>query len=231
MRGALRLALIAGAAALALGGAGVTAALLDVPTDARPLQDPPQDPPQTPPAEPAPAGDPAPDRPVPVTPPGGADSIAAAVAAAQETEQSPPTTAQPETKADDDEAEEKTVAAAPAAAEPEGTPGRRQRRRYAIVQAVDKVTAETMRFEVEVNGRPVAFNKTLIFRARACEVSASDERARDAVAYMEISAQPRGGAPSQDVRQLFRGWMFASSPGVSGLQHPVYDAWVVGCRG
>jgi hypothetical protein len=48
---------------------------------------------------------------------------------------------------------------------------------------------------------------------------------------MEISAQPRGGAPAQDVRQLFRGWMFASSPGVSGLQHPVYDAWIVGCRG
>jgi hypothetical protein len=118
--------------------------------------------------------------------------------------------------------------AAPASTEPEGPPGLRQRRRYAIVQAVDKVTAETMRFEVEVNGRPVAFNKTLIFRARACEVSASDEIARDAVAYLEISAQPRGVA--QEPRQLFRGWMFSSSPGVSALQHPVYDAWVVGCR-
>lgn len=226
MRRALRLALIAGTAALALGGAGVTAALLDLPQDARPVQDP-QDPPATAPAEPAPAGDPAPDRPVPVTPPGGADSIAAAVAAAQQDEGRAETPAEDEDEAEDAE-EEAAVVAAPA--EPEGPPGRRQRRRYAIVQAVDKVTAETMRFEVEVNGRPVAFNKTLIFRARACEVSASDERARDAVAYMEISVQPRGGAPVQDVRQLFRGWMFASSPGVSGLQHPVYDAWIVGCR-
>ncbi|MBU2352566.1 MAG: DUF2155 domain-containing protein, partial [Alphaproteobacteria bacterium] len=181
----------------------------------------------TPPAEPAPAGDPAPERPVPVTPPGGADSIAAAVAAAQQDDRRAETPAEEDDEAEDAE-EEAVVVAAPA--EPEGPPGRRQRRRYAIVQAVDKVTAETMRFEVEVNGRPVAFNKTLIFRARACEVSASDERARDAVAYMEISVQPRGGAPVQDVRQLFRGWMFASSPGVSGLQHPVYDAWIVGCR-
>lgn len=228
MRRALRLALIAGTAALALGGAGVTAALLDLPQDARPAQDP-QDPPATPPAEQAPAGDPAPERPVPVTPPGGADSIAAAVAAAQQTEQRAETPAGEEDEAED-EAEEAEVEVVAAPAEPEGPPGRRQRRRYAIVQAVDKVTAETMRFEVEVNGRPVAFNKTLIFRARACEVSASDERARDAVAYMEISVQPRGGAPVQDVRQLFRGWMFASSPGVSGLQHPVYDAWIVGCR-
>ncbi|WP_125256900.1 DUF2155 domain-containing protein [Brevundimonas fluminis] len=230
MRRALRLALIAGTAVLALGGAGVTAALLDLPQDARPVQDP-QDPPQAPPAEQAPAGDPAPERPVPVTPPGGADSIAAAVAAAQESDRAPASISQAEEKADEDEAEEGEVAVEAAPAEPEGPPGRRQRRRFAIVQAVDKVTAETMRFEVEVNGRPVAFNKTLIFRARACEVSASDERARDAVAYMEISAQPRGGAPAQDVRQLFRGWMFASSPGVSGLQHPVYDAWIVGCRG
>lgn len=224
MRRPLRLALVAGAAVLALGGAGVTAALMDRPIDARPLQDPPQDPPATPPAEPAPAGDPAPSQPVPITPPGGAESITAALNAAQGETAAQEADDEEEAEAEEEEAET-PVEAAPA--EPEGPPGRRQRRRYAIVQAVDKVTAETMRFEVEVNGRPVAFNKTLIFRARACEVSASDERARDAVAYLEISAQPRGG---QEARQLFRGWMFASSPGVSGMQHPVYDAWIVGCR-
>jgi hypothetical protein len=31
-------------------------------------------------------------------------------------------------------------------------------------------------------------------------------------------------------RQIFRGWMFASSPAVNGLQHPIYDAWIVGCK-
>ena len=114
--------------------------------------------------------------------------------------------------------------------QPAGPPGRRQRRRVAIVEAVDKVTAETMRFEVEVGGRPVRFQKTLIFTARACEVSAPDERVEDSIAYLEVSIQPRGLLQSAEPRQIFRGWMFASSPAVSGLQHPIYDAWVVGCK-
>ena len=65
--------------------------------------------------------------------------------------------------------------------------------------------------------------------ARACEVSGPGEQTEDSIAYLDISLQPRatvGGEP----RQLFRGWMFASSPSVSGIQHPVYDAWVVGCK-
>ena len=85
-------------------------------------------------------------------------------------------------------------------------------------------------FEVEVGGRPVRFGKTLLFKARACEVSASDEMTEDAIAYMEVGVQPRGLAAPTEARQVFKGWMFASSPSVSGLQHPVYDAWVVGCK-
>ena len=87
-----------------------------------------------------------------------------------------------------------------------------------------------MRFEVVVGGRPVRFQRSLIFTARACEVSASDEQVEDAIAYLEVSVQPRGTLQNSDPRQIFRGWMFASSPAASGLQHPTYDAWVVGCR-
>ncbi|HWW12213.1 MAG TPA: DUF2155 domain-containing protein, partial [Brevundimonas sp.] len=99
-----------------------------------------------------------------------------------------------------------------------------------IVEAVDKITAERMRFEVEVGGRPVRFQRTLIFTARACEVSASDEQVGDSIAYLEVSLQPRGVVQTAAPRQIFRGWMFASAPAVNGLQHPIYDAWVVGCR-
>lgn len=115
--------------------------------------------------------------------------------------------------------------------QPEETeePQARPRRPIAIVQAVDKITAETMRFEVEVGGRPVRFNGALIFTARACEVAAPDERDEEAAAYLGISLQPRGAVQPQ-TRQLFRGWMFASTPGLSSIEHPVYDAWVVGCR-
>ncbi|HST92198.1 MAG TPA: DUF2155 domain-containing protein, partial [Brevundimonas sp.] len=63
-----------------------------------------------------------------------------------------------------------------------------------------------------------------------CEVSAPDEQVTDAVAYLDVAVQPRGILRSNDPRQIFRGWMFASSPAINGLEHPVYDAWVVGCK-
>jgi hypothetical protein len=81
-----------------------------------------------------------------------------------------------------------------------------------------------------VGGRPVRFNDSLIFSARACEVSADNELVSDAIAYMDISLQPKGTAAASEPRQIFRGWMFASSPSVSGIQNPYYDAWIVGCK-
>jgi hypothetical protein len=216
-RRGLFLAGVTAAAILACGGV-VASALNDLPQDARPV-DPTaelnrQTPQTTPPAEPAPEAAPAPAAPIAITLPAGP----AAVAAAEDEAEAE--------KADD----EKAAQTAQVAPEVSTTPGRRQRRRVAIVEAVDKITAERMRFEVEVGGRPVRFQKTLIVTARACEVSASDEQVGDAIAYLEVSIQPRGVIQTTSPRQIFRGWMFASSPAVSGLQHPIYDAWIVGCR-
>jgi len=210
--------ILAGVAVLALGGSGavVASALNDLPQDAVPVQDPTAalNTQPTPPApvEPAPQGTPAPASPVAVTPP--APSIVIA-----------------EDKIDEEAVEEEKAAAPETKrVETPAEPARRQRRRVAIVEAIDKITAESMRFEVEVGGRPVRFQKTLIFTARACEVSAPDEQVSDAVAYLEVSLQPRGVIQVSEPRQIFRGWMFASAPAVNGLQHPVYDAWVVGCK-
>ncbi|OYW92159.1 MAG: hypothetical protein B7Z13_10680 [Caulobacterales bacterium 32-67-6] len=116
------------------------------------------------------------------------------------------------------------------AIEQPATPARRQRRKFAVIQAIDKTTAETMKFEVEVGGRPVRFNRNLIFSVRACEVSTPDELTEDAIAYVDVSLQSRGANQPAEPRQIYRGWMFASSPAVSGLQSPNYDAWVVGCK-
>ncbi|MFC5343464.1 DUF2155 domain-containing protein [Brevundimonas staleyi] len=166
--------------------------------------------------EAAPAGDPAPARPIAITPP-----TPTVVMAGEEDE----ATAEEAAKADEDEGESEADKAKRLAAE---TPTPRQRRRVAIIEAIDKITAESMRFEVEVGGRPVRFNQALIFTARACEVSASNELVEDAIAYVDVTLQPKaaGTAP----RQIFRGWMFSSTPAISGLQHPIYDAWVVGCK-
>lgn len=108
----------------------------------------------------------------------------------------------------------------------------RQRQRYdvAVLQAVDKVTAETIRFEAPV-GQPVRF-KSLILTVRACERTAADEPADDAIAYLSVDSQPlpQTGRPNTGPRQVFRGWIYASSPGLNGPEHPVYDAWLITCR-
>jgi hypothetical protein len=169
--------------------------------------------------EAAPAGDPAPAVPIAITPP-----TPAIETAALEEEKADSEEAGDEDKEDEDDESEEDKAKRLAA----DTPVPRQRRRVAIIEAIDKITAESMRFEVEVGGRPVRFNQSLIFTARACEVSAENELVSDAIAYVDVTLQPKaaGAAP----RQIFRGWMFSSTPALSGLQHPIYDAWVVGCK-
>jgi len=117
-----------------------------------------------------------------------------------------------------------------AAAEKPAEPTRRGRSGAAIIQAIDKVTAETLRFEAPI-GQPIRY-KTLVFTVRACETTAADEDSPDSVAYMTIESQPKsltGRAPPAP-KTVFRGWMFASSPGLNPLQHPVYDAWLIACR-
>lgn len=199
---------------LATGGGGVASALQDAPQDARPadpvgdLMRNPQPAPETPPV-----ATPAPVAPIVVTPlPEDAPLTPILVPEAV-----------PETE---EVAETETVKAPEEPAKPE----RRQRRRVAVIQAIDKITAQSMRFEVEVGGRPVRFDQALIFTARACEISGAGEQVDDSVAYVEVTLQPRPGIQAAQPRQIFRGWMFASAPSVSGLQHPLYDAWVVGCK-
>ncbi|PXA82807.1 DUF2155 domain-containing protein, partial [Caulobacter sp. D5] len=109
-------------------------------------------------------------------------------------------------------------------------PAKRGRYGVAIIQALDKVTTETMRFEVPV-GQPIRY-KTLVFTVRACEATASDEVAPDQIAYVTIDTQPKAlpGRAAPAGRQVFKGWMYASSPGLNPLEHPVYDAWLIACK-
>lgn len=104
----------------------------------------------------------------------------------------------------------------------------RSRQGVAIIQALDKVTAVSIRFAVPV-GQQRRW-RGLVFRVRACETTAPDEPMRDSVAYVEIFAQPRARDGAVDPRRIFQGWMFASSPALSELEHPLYDAWVISCQ-
>ena len=113
---------------------------------------------------------------------------------------------------------------------PPPPPLKRPRHQTAVLQAVDKVTAETLRFEAKV-GQPVRY-KTLVFTLRACETTADDENYSDQLAHVEVTSQPKAvsGRERPAARQVFRGWMSASSAGLNPLEHPVYDAWLIACK-
>lgn len=143
----------------------------------------------------------------------------------------PPVAAPPlEPEPEPEPEEEEEVRAPEAKAAPEPPPAKRIRHNVAILQAIDKITAETLRFEAKV-GQPVRY-KNLVFTVRACERATADEAMEDAIAYVEIDSQPRAapGRSTPPARRAFRGWMYASSPGLNPLEHPVYDAWVITCR-
>lgn len=138
-----------------------------------------------------------------------------------------PVTAPPVDDEDKKPASGKTAKTAEAV-EPAAPTEKRARHGSAIIQALDKITAETMRFEAKV-GRPVRY-KGLVFTVRSCETTAGDEAMPDSVAYLDIRSEPKAQTEEQPSKQVFRGWMFASSPGVNGLEHPVYDAWLIACK-
>ncbi len=119
---------------------------------------------------------------------------------------------------------------APTAPMRPAAPASRARYPVAIIQVVDKITTETNRFEVHLD-RPVQY-KSLIFTLHACEASAPDEPDRDYIAHMEVDFQPSTpeGRPKPARRSVFKGWMYASAPSVSPLEHPVYDAWLISCK-
>jgi hypothetical protein len=99
----------------------------------------------------------------------------------------------------------------------------------AVLQALDKVTAETMRFAAPV-GQPVRY-KNLVFVVKACESTGLGGASPNASAYMVVDNAPLAaeGVSPTPPKQVFKGWMFANSPGLNPLQSPTYDAWLIAC--
>ena len=93
----------------------------------------------------------------------------------------------------------------------------------ALLQGLDKITARISTFEAPLN-EPVRFGSLEII-ARACDKKPPEETP-ESTAFLEIIDV----RPDSPAVALFKGWMFASSPAVSAVEHPVYDVWVVDCR-
>lgn len=110
------------------------------------------------------------------------------------------------------------------------------------LRALDKITGNATDITARL-GQTVKFGRISIV-VRACYQSPPED-APESEAFLEI--RPLGAAQDKPLAELghpkdkpqpvaagadsllFSGWMFASSPGLNALEHPVYDVWVISC--
>ncbi|RIK93144.1 MAG: DUF2155 domain-containing protein [Proteobacteria bacterium] len=93
----------------------------------------------------------------------------------------------------------------------------------AVLNTLDKITARISRLEAPLD-TPVRF-EALEITLRAC-IATPPEEAPESTAFLEIRELKPGAEPAV----VFSGWMFASSPAVSAMEHAVYDVWVIACK-
>jgi hypothetical protein len=92
----------------------------------------------------------------------------------------------------------------------------------AVFAALDKVTAAVKQVTVQLN--ETGEFRTLKITPRACYTRAPTEPPRTS-AFVEIDEIMFDGKE----KRIFTGWMFAESPGLNPLLHPVFDVWLTSC--
>jgi len=94
----------------------------------------------------------------------------------------------------------------------------------AIFDGLDKITGRIISFEVGIN-ETVQFGALQITPRVCYSRPPSDPPRTDAFAQVdEIDEQ-------KQLKRIFSGWMFADSPGLHGIEHPIFDIWLTGCKG
>jgi hypothetical protein len=91
------------------------------------------------------------------------------------------------------------------------------------LQGLDKQTARVFIIDAAI-GQAIEFGNLKII-VRHCEKAPLADR-QESMAFLTIMEEKSKGSP----KNLFAGWMFASSPALSALDHPIYDVWVKECK-
>ncbi|MBY0407895.1 MAG: DUF2155 domain-containing protein, partial [Rickettsiales bacterium] len=92
-----------------------------------------------------------------------------------------------------------------------------------VLQGLNKVTGHISKLEGPI-GIVLRFDNLEII-TRRCWKSPPDEQPENA-ALVEIREVKTGEQP----KKVYLGWMFSSSPGLSGIEHPVYDVNIIACE-
>jgi len=93
----------------------------------------------------------------------------------------------------------------------------------AMFSGLDKITGVTTTFEVQI-GEEVRFGGFLV-RPRVCYSRPPTEEPKT-TSFVEVDELET----DETRKRVFTGWMFAESPGLSAVEHPVFDVWLTGCR-
>jgi hypothetical protein len=102
------------------------------------------------------------------------------------------------------------------------TPTQKIENARAVFAGLDKITGRTISFDAAI-GETVQFG-ALQVTARACYTRPPTE-ATNTDAFVEVDEVTLQG----EIKRIFTGWMFASSPGLHAVEHPIYDIWLTDC--
>jgi hypothetical protein len=91
------------------------------------------------------------------------------------------------------------------------------------LRGLEKITGRPTNITAPI-GKPVHF-ATLTITARFC-YSTPQSETPETTAFVQIEDQ----RPDQPAKRVFSGWMYGSSPGLNGVEHPLYDVWVISCN-
>jgi hypothetical protein len=94
----------------------------------------------------------------------------------------------------------------------------------AVFSGLDKITGRIISFDVAIN-ETVRFG-ALEVTPRAC-YSRPPTEAPTTDGFVEVDELTLQG----EIKRIFSGWMFAASPGLNAVEHPIYDVWLTDCKG
>ena len=92
----------------------------------------------------------------------------------------------------------------------------------AVFNGLDKITGRIISFDAGI-GETVQFG-ALQVTARVCYTRPPTEPT-NTDAFVEVDEVTLQG----EIKRIFNGWMFASSPGLHAVEHPIYDVWLTDC--
>jgi hypothetical protein len=93
-----------------------------------------------------------------------------------------------------------------------------------VFAGLDKITGRIISFEV-------AINETVQFGSLQITPKVCFSRPTTEAPQTDVFAEVDEVNADKAYHRIFSGWMFADSPGLHGIEHPVYDIWLTDCKG